>query len=92
VRLLTIDDVPFLTLTLHGGDLPAGDLRKLGDEVARELSAVPDMAQVRVLGGARRQVRIEPDPARLRSYGSRSRSSSRLSRRRRRSSRRRARG
>ncbi len=37
VRLLTIDDVPFLTLTLHGGDLPAGDLRKLGDEVAREL-------------------------------------------------------
>ena len=29
VRLLTIDDVPFLTLTLHGGDLPAGALRAL---------------------------------------------------------------
>ena len=37
VRLLTIDDVPFLTLTLHGGDLPAGELRKLGEEVAREV-------------------------------------------------------
>ena len=68
-RLLTIDDVPFLTLTLHGGDLPPGVLRKLGDEVALEIAAVPETAQVQVLGGARRQVRIEPDPGRLRSYG-----------------------
>jgi multidrug efflux pump subunit AcrB len=64
---LTIDDVPFLTLTLHGGELPGGELRKLSEEVARELAVVPDTAQVRVLGGARRVVRIEPDPARLRS-------------------------
>jgi multidrug efflux pump subunit AcrB len=69
VRLLTIDDVPFLTLALHGGGLPAGGLRALGEEVARQLSDVEDTAQVRVLGGARRQVRIEPDPARLRSFG-----------------------
>jgi multidrug efflux pump subunit AcrB len=69
VRLLTIDDVPFLTLALHGGGLPAGALRSLGEEVARELADVPDTAQVRVLGGARRQVRIEPDPSRLRAYG-----------------------
>ena len=69
VRLLTIDDVPFMTLTLHGGGLPAGGLRALGEEVARQLSDVEETAQVRVLGGARRQVRIEPDPARLRSYG-----------------------
>src|SRR5205823_8299254 len=50
-------------------DLPAGVLRKVGDEVAREVAAVPDTAQVRVLGGARRQVRIEPDASKLRSYG-----------------------
>ena len=68
VRLLTIDDVPFLTLTLHG-ELPAGELRKLGEEVAREIAAVPDTAQVQVLGAARRVVRVEPDPARLRSLG-----------------------
>ncbi|HEX4802557.1 MAG TPA: efflux RND transporter permease subunit, partial [Myxococcaceae bacterium] len=68
VRLLTIDDVPFLTLTLHG-ELPAGELRKLGEEVAREIAAVPDTAQVRVLGAARRVVRVEPDPERLRSVG-----------------------
>jgi multidrug efflux pump subunit AcrB len=69
VRLLTIDDVPFLTLVLHGGNLPAGGLRSLSEEVARELAQVADTAQVRVLGGARRQVRIEPDPQRLRTYG-----------------------
>src|SRR4051812_27600600 len=68
VRLLTVDDVPFLTLTLHGPAQPPGVLRALGEEVARELAAVPDTAQVRVIGGARRQVRIEPDPASLRSY------------------------
>ena len=70
VRLLTIDDVPFLTLTLHAKDpLPAGQLRALGEEVARELSDVPQTANVQVVGGARRQVRIEPDPDRLRSHG-----------------------
>ncbi|MGZ6141798.1 MAG: efflux RND transporter permease subunit [Myxococcales bacterium] len=69
VRILSIDDVPFLTLALHGGDLPAGALRQLGEEVAREIAAVPDTAQVQVIGGARRVVRVEPDPARLRSLG-----------------------
>ncbi len=69
VRLLTIDDVPFLTLTLHGPSMPPGVLRALGEEVARELADVPDTAQVKVLGGARRVVRIEPDPERLRSLG-----------------------
>ncbi|HET9449502.1 MAG TPA: efflux RND transporter permease subunit, partial [Aggregicoccus sp.] len=68
VRVLSIDDVPFLTLTLHGQQ-PPGVLRQLGEAVARELAQVPQTAQVRVVGGARRQVRIEPDPARLRSAG-----------------------
>ena len=38
----------------------------LADEVARELADVPQTAQVQVLGGAKRVVRIEPDPDRLR--------------------------
>jgi multidrug efflux pump subunit AcrB len=69
VKLLTIDDVPFLVLTLHGGDLPAGTLRQLADNLAREISGVADASQVQVIGGARRTVRVEPDPARLRSFG-----------------------
>ena len=66
VRLLTIDDVPFMTLTLHGGEQAPGVLRAVADEVARELANVPQAAQVQVLGGARRVLRIEPDPERLR--------------------------
>src|SRR5512139_879875 len=66
-RALTIDDVPFLTLTLHAEqELPAGELRKLAEEVAREIADIPRTANVQVLGGARRAVRVEPDPERLR--------------------------
>ena len=68
-KLLTIDDVPFLTLTLHGEKETPGQLRALGEALARELATVPDTAQVKVVGGAKRQVRIEPDPAKLRSLG-----------------------
>jgi multidrug efflux pump subunit AcrB len=67
VRALTIDDVPFLTVTLHSAEpMPPGALRGLADEVAREVAAVPRTAQVAVVGGARRVVRVEPDPDRLR--------------------------
>jgi len=66
VRLLTIDDVPFLGLTLHG---ETSQLRSIAEALARELETVPDTAQVKVSGGARRVVRIEPDPERLRSLG-----------------------
>ncbi|HEY3448774.1 MAG TPA: efflux RND transporter permease subunit [Myxococcales bacterium] len=65
VRELSIDDVPFLCLTLYG-EQPPGVLRQLGEVVARQIAEVSDTAQVHVIGGARRQVRVEPDPARLR--------------------------
>ena len=66
MTLVSIDDVPVVTVTLHGGDLAPGVLRQLGQEVARELATIPETAQVQVLGGARRVVRVEPDPRRLR--------------------------
>ncbi|MBP1626515.1 MAG: Acriflavin resistance protein [Holophagaceae bacterium] len=69
VRLQTIDDVPFLVLTLHGENQSSGQLRAMAEELGKELSHVPDTAQVKVVGGARRVVRIEPDPDRLRSLG-----------------------
>jgi len=69
VKLLTIDDVPFLTLTLHDPQQTPGQLRAMGEALARQLSEVPETAQVKVVGGARRVVRIEPDPDKLRSLG-----------------------
>ncbi|MBK9519473.1 MAG: efflux RND transporter permease subunit [Anaeromyxobacter sp.] len=70
VRALTIDDVPFLAVTLHAREpLPPGVLRGLAEEVARQLADVPSTAQVRVIGGARRTLRVEPDPDQLRARG-----------------------
>jgi multidrug efflux pump subunit AcrB len=69
VKLLTIDDVPFLSLTLHDPQQTSGQLRALGEALAQELSTVPSTAQAKVSGGARRMVRIEPNPERLRSLG-----------------------
>ncbi len=68
VRALSVDDVPFLTLTLHG-DQPPGVLRQLGEALARQIAEVPETSQVHVVGGARRQVTVEPDPERLRAAG-----------------------
>jgi len=69
VKLQTIDDVPFLVLTLHGQDQTPGGLRKVAEVLGQELSTVPNTAQVKVVGGARRMVRVEPDPDRMRSLG-----------------------
>ena len=69
VKLQTIDDVPFLVLTLHGPDQSPGQLRQVAEVLGRELSTVPNTAQVKVVGGARRMVRVEPDPDRMRSLG-----------------------
>lgn len=65
VRSRSIDDVPVLALTLsstrHGGFA----LRRLAVELAHELATLPDVADVRVIGGERRQVRVELDSGRL---------------------------
>jgi multidrug efflux pump subunit AcrB len=65
VRSYTIDDVPFLALTLHGGGADDFALRKAGLEMARELSEITDISQIDVIGGEPRQVRILPDPKKL---------------------------
>jgi multidrug efflux pump subunit AcrB len=69
VQLRTIDDVPFLALTLHSDRLDGFALRRLANEVGRALESIPDVAKLEVIGGERRQVRILPDPARLAGRG-----------------------
>ncbi|MDX2192701.1 MAG: efflux RND transporter permease subunit [Gemmatimonadales bacterium] len=64
-----IDDVPILALTLHGGGLGAGELRRVGLLLAEELRALPAVADVQVLGGPSRQARVQLDPARLAAAG-----------------------
>jgi len=69
VKTVTIDDVPFFTATLFGGEMDGGQLRTLADELRVRLEAVPDVRDVDVLGGYPRELRVELDVERLASYG-----------------------
>ncbi len=68
----SIDDVPVLALTLWDparADLDQSDLRRVASELAVELRRTPGVSRVRVLGGEPREVRVEPDPARMAAAG-----------------------
>ena len=69
VELHSIDDVPFLTLTLWGGDWSSDRLRPLAAELAQELSEIPETSRVQLIGGQPRVVRVEPDPDRMAAAG-----------------------
>jgi multidrug efflux pump subunit AcrB len=69
VELHSIDDVPFLTLTLWGEGWTSDGLRPIAAELAQELSEIQQTSRVRIIGGQARVVRVEPDPDRLAAAG-----------------------
>jgi multidrug efflux pump subunit AcrB len=69
VELHSIDDVPFLTLTLWGEGWSSDRLRPLAAELAQELSEVPEASRAQIIGGQPRVVRVEPDPGRMAAAG-----------------------
>jgi multidrug efflux pump subunit AcrB len=69
VELHSIDDVPFLSLTLWGDGWSSDRLRPLAAELAQELSEVPEASRVQLIGGQPRVVRVEPDPDRMAAAG-----------------------
>ena len=64
-----IDDVPILTLTLHGPGYDHFLLRRLVAELDDQIKPLPDVAETTISGGERRTVLVEPDPARMAAYG-----------------------
>ncbi len=69
VQLHSIDDVPFLTLTLWSPRASPDALRSLAAELAQELSEVPETSKAYLIGGAQRVVRVEPDIDRMNAAG-----------------------
>jgi len=65
VELHSIDDVPFLSLTLWGEGWSSDRLRPLAAELAQELSELPEASRAQLIGGQPRVVRVEPDPDRM---------------------------
>ncbi len=62
VKPHSIDDVPILALTFHGGGYDHFMLRRLAAQVDDEVKTIANVAETKLIGGSRRQVRIEFDP------------------------------
>ncbi|PLY02100.1 MAG: multidrug transporter AcrB [Desulfuromonas sp.] len=65
VKPHTIDDVPILALTFHGGGYDHFILRRLAAQVDDEIKNIHNVAETKLIGGTRRQVRVEFDPLKL---------------------------
>ncbi len=69
VKPRSIDDVPILALTFHSARYDHRMLRRLVAQVDDAVKQVPQVAETTILGGARRQLRVLLDPAKLASRG-----------------------
>lgn len=65
IKSRSIDDVPILALTLHSETQDHLTLRRLAAELESAVKQVPMVAETQIIGGARRQVRVKLDPAKL---------------------------
>jgi multidrug efflux pump subunit AcrB len=69
VKPRSIDDVPVMALTLWGDRYTDVELRRVAEQLHDVIKEVPDVSEVTLAGGRRRQVTVDIDPARLSSYG-----------------------
>jgi multidrug efflux pump subunit AcrB len=69
VKARSIDDVPILALTFHSRRYDHADLRRLAAQVRAEIQHVRDVSETTLIGGYRRQVRIQLDPPALAARG-----------------------
>jgi len=65
IKPRSIDDVPILALTFHSQHYDHLTLRRMAAEVADAVKQVPLVAETHLIGGAKRQLRVQLDPARL---------------------------
>ena len=69
IKPVEIDDVPIVNLTLYSGGYSDHELRRIGEEVLSRLSEVQDISRTSIVGGRKREVRIELVPERMAGLG-----------------------
>ncbi|MCX7869097.1 MAG: efflux RND transporter permease subunit, partial [Terrimicrobiaceae bacterium] len=69
IKPRSIDDVPILALTFHSRRTDPQSLRELAAQVDDRIKGAPNVAETRLIGGARRAVRVLLDPAALAARG-----------------------
>jgi len=65
IKPRTIDDVPVAALTLHSHTADHLTLRRLAAQLDDAVKALPDVAETTLIGGVRRQLRVQVDPVKL---------------------------
>jgi multidrug efflux pump subunit AcrB len=65
VKPHSIDDVPILALTLHSSHYDHYTLRRLAAQIDDAVKNIPLVAETKLIGGTRRQVRVLFDPTLL---------------------------
>ena len=69
IKPRSIDDVPFLALTLWSDELDGFEIRRAAAEMRNELQQIPDISETKLIGGQRRTMLVEPDPTQMAAYG-----------------------
>jgi multidrug efflux pump subunit AcrB len=68
IKPRSIDDVPILALTLSSTRYGDYELRRLGAQLHDAIKQVEQVSAVNIIGGQRRELRVELDEARLAGY------------------------
>ena len=68
IKPVEIDDVPIVTLTLHSQTLSDYALRRVGEEAALHISRLEDISRSQVIGGRKREIRVEVDPIKMKGF------------------------
>jgi multidrug efflux pump subunit AcrB len=69
VKPRSIDDVPVLAFTLSSDRYDHFTLRRIAAELQTEIKQVANVSEVTIIGGTRRQLRVQFDPAKLAAHG-----------------------
>ncbi len=65
IKPRTIDDVPIAAITLHSHTQDHLTLRRLAAQLDDAIKALPHVAETTLIGGVRRQLRVQVDPVKL---------------------------
>ena len=59
IKPIEIDDVPIINITLYSERYDDHQLHRMGEELLSRLSAVKDISRTEVIGGRKREIRVE---------------------------------
>ncbi|MCD4804709.1 MAG: efflux RND transporter permease subunit, partial [Desulfobacterales bacterium] len=69
VKPVEIDDVPIVNISLYSDRYDDYELRRIGEEVLSRLSKVKNISRAEIVGGRKREIRVELLPERMSGLG-----------------------